>query len=302
MNFIERGKTLTLDLGGMTITWLGCEQFFLDAGAMFGPVPKLLWSGRYPHGPDNLAPFVATPLLVQTADHNVLIDTGLGNRLSSKVVRNFRVTYTQTVPQSLRAAGLAATAINTVVLTHLDWDHAAGIAEEIDGVPRLRYPNAMHIIHKTEWEDAHNPNARSKNTYWPENWSLLSPHQIQFVEGGEEVVPGIRVHHTGGHTRGHMVVELKGERQTAYHLADLLPTQAHLNPLWVTAYDNFPLDSVRQKELWLRRAQDKGHWLVLYHDVTCAAIRLDATGDIRETIVRTEPEPPTPCIQEHLTK
>lgn len=279
---------LQLELGGMTVEWLGRETFHLDAGAMFGPVPKLLWSGRYPVDSDNLSPFVATPLLLRTQGRNILIDTGCGNRLPAKHVRNLRVEYAVSVPTAFQEAGIESGDIDTVILTHLDWDHASGIAEQgSDGIVRLRYPNASHIIHRTEWHDANNPNARSKHTYWSHNWELLAASdRIRFVTGGEEIAPGVRVHHTGGHTRGHMVVEMIGTDQTAYHLADLLPTHAHTNPLWVTAYDNFPLDSVVQKEHWLHKARQTKAWLLLYHDAVHAAIRLDSNGEISERLER----------------
>lgn len=278
---------MQLDLGDVTIEWVGAERFWLDAGAMFGPVPKLLWEGRYPVGVDNLSPYVATPILVRTGGQNVLIDTGLGNRLTPRQLRNFRVEYAQTVPEGLRILGIEPSAIDTVILTHLDWDHAAGIIEQSEVGEKLRYPRAVHVIGRVEWEDAIRPNLRSKNTYSDRNWWLLDPtKQIRWVEGGEEVAPGVRLHHTGGHTRGHLIVEIRGTRRAAYHLADLLPTHAHLNPLWVTAYDNFPLDSVEQKERWLKQAAADDAWLLFYHDDVYAAIRPDGEGRMVEGLRR----------------
>lgn len=276
-----------LDLGGMTVRWLGHERFHLDAGAMFGPVPRVLWWGKYPADADNFSPFVATPLLVQTGNHHVVIDTGLGNRLSPKQIRNFRVSYPLTVPAAVEKAGLEPEDIDFVILTHLDWDHAAGIVEQGPDGLRLRFPKALHMINAIEWHDAHNPNSRTQNTYWAQNWELLvQSGRYELVEESAEVVPGVRVKRTGGHTRGHMIVELAGAKETAYHLADLLPTHAHLNPLWVTAYDNFPLDSVAQKERWLATAKDQRAWLLFYHDALYAAIRLNTLGDISETVER----------------
>lgn len=299
---------MILDLGGITIEWLGLERFELDAGAMFGPVPRLLWEGKYPVGPSNLSPFYATPLLIRTAGRLIVIDTGLGNRLTAKQMRNFRVTYQQTVPQALCQRSIAPAEIDTVILTHLDWDHAAGIVEQVEpsqaeheqpnhlsrqrgqlhpATERLRFPKATHVIGSVEWYDANHPNARSTNTYWPENWSLLvQSGRIHFVDGGEEIAPGVSIHLTGGHTRGHMIVQICGEHQTAYHLADIVPTHAHLNPLWVTAYDNFPLQSVEEKTWWLAKVREERAWLLFYHDFVHAAIQLDTDGVVIGTLPR----------------
>lgn len=292
---------LVLDLGGLTVEWLGAERAHFDAGAMFGPVPRILWEGKYPVRGDNLSPFLATPLLIRTRDRLILIDTGLGNRLTPKQLRNFGVEYEQTVPDALAQKGLSGADIDTVILTHLDWDHAAGIVERLDTTmaedegERLRFPRAVHIIHETEWSDAHHPNLRSANTYWQHNWDLLEKEgKVRLVKGGEEVAPGVRVYHTGGHTRGHMIVALTGSQRTAYHLADILPTHAHLNPLWVTAYDNFPLDTVEQKVRWLERIRKEESWLLFYHDTLYAGIRLDGEGRIVQSIAREAADSPVP--------
>lgn len=288
---------MVLDLGDLTVEWLGVERVHFDAGAMFGPVPKILWEGKYPVRVDNLAPFLATPLLVRTGEYNIVVDTGLGNRLTPKQLRNFRVEYEQTVPQALEQRGLSGDDIDIVILTHLDWDHAAGIVERsaLDDrgeEERLRYPRAVHVIGEIEWHDAHHPNMRSVNTYWQHNWTLLEKQgTVRLIQGGEEVAPGVSVHHTGGHTRGHMVIALRGREHTAYHLADLLPTHAHLNPLWVTAYDNFPLDSVEQKARWLEKSKEEGAWLLFYHDALYAGIQIDSDGAIVQSLPRESPPP-----------
>src|SRR5690625_4965529 len=131
---------------------------------------------------------MAKSLLMSTDNQNILIDTGLGNRLTAKHKRNMRTKYIQTVPAALQNLGVQAQAIDAVILTHLDWDHAAGIVERQGGHETLRYPNATHYIHGTEWLDANNPNMRTKNTYWQHNWNVLETDgTIQLVHGGETV-------------------------------------------------------------------------------------------------------------------
>ena len=252
---------------------------------MFGPVPKVLWQRRYAVDNDNLIPMCNDPLLVRTGDMNVLIDTGIGNKLNEKLRAIYKVTSSWDVPAQLIAAGLTRHDIDLVLLTHCDFDHAGGIlmlTEE--GEKELTFPEALHIIHKREWEDVKNPNSRAESTYLPENFDLLETSgRLELVEGETTLCPGITVFHSGGHTRGHQVVEIQSLESTAIHLGDLCPTHAHLNPLWVMAYDNFPLDVIARKEEYLKKYREKDSWFTFYHDPFVRACKLAADGTLTKT-------------------
>lgn len=147
----------------------------------------------------------------------------------------------------------------------------------------ITFPKARHVLQKKEWEDVMAPNSRNINTYWPVNNELIRDNRIlEIIDGEVEVVPGITVMRTGGHNRGHQIVRIVSQGKTAYHLGDLLPTHAHVNPLWVMAYDNFPLESIKLKETWIKKCVDAGAWCIFYHDAFIRACRFDTQGAIVE--------------------
>ena len=124
---------------------------------------------------------------------------------------------------------------------------------------------------------------RSIHTYWPNNINILKESgNVRLVNGEEEIVRGIKVIRTGGHTRGHQVVSIESDGEAALHLGDLLPTHAHYNPLWVMAYDNFPLDTIRMKKEWEQQGTEQNTWFTFYHDPFMQACRFDEKGNVRE--------------------
>jgi glyoxylase-like metal-dependent hydrolase (beta-lactamase superfamily II) len=274
-----------LSIGDIELSWLQGGFFHLDGGTMFGPVPKVLWQKRYAVDKDNLIPMCNDPLLVRTGDMNILIDTGIGNKLSEKQRTIYKVTSPWDIPSQLEARGITRDDIDLVVLTRCDFDHAGGIqmlAEE--GNMELTFPRARHIIHEKEWQDVKNPDSRAQSTYLPENFDLLEKSgRLELADDAMTLCPGITVFHSGGHTRGHQVVEILSQGSTAIHLGDLCPTHAHLNPLWVMAYDNFPLDVIARKEEYLRKYSGKDRWFTFYHDPFVRACKLSADGSLAGT-------------------
>jgi glyoxylase-like metal-dependent hydrolase (beta-lactamase superfamily II) len=271
-------------LGEFTIRWLQGGQFEVDGGSMFGVVPRVLWEKKCASTPDNHVLLANSPMLVQTAHGNVLIETGLGNKLTDKQRKIFRVRREWDLLAGLARLGLSRQAISHVILTHGDFDHAGGVTMRGEtGGLELTFPAAMHFLQRQEWEDVLAPNKRSANAYWPENFAgLAEGKNLRLIDGEGEVAPGIRLERTGGHTKGHQAVWLESGGQTALHLGDLLPMPACSNPLWITAYDNFPLDSVAAKERFLGQALGKDAWLLFYHDPQILACKLAGDGAVRE--------------------
>lgn len=271
-------------LGAFTIHWLQGGMFEVDGGSMFGVVPRVLWEKKCASTPDNHVLLANSAMLVQTAQGRVLIDTGLGNKLTDKQRGIFRVRRQWDLLADLARLGLSREAISHVILTHGDFDHAGGVTMlGATGGLQLTFPSAMHYLQRQEWEDVQAPNKRSASAYWPENFAgLIEGKNLRLIDGEGEVVPGIRLVRTGGHTRGHQAVWLESGGETALHLGDLLPLPAYGNPLWITAYDNFPLDSIAAKELFLGQARGCDAWLLFYHDPKILACKLDGAGVARE--------------------
>ncbi|UCD65685.1 MAG: MBL fold metallo-hydrolase [Deltaproteobacteria bacterium] len=277
-----------LKLGEFEIYWLNGGEFELDGGTMFGVVPKVLWSKKYPADSDNVRDddnyikLLNYPLLIKTPDSLVLVETGLGNKLTEKQRQIFRVIKDWDLPAELNKLGFTRQDINYVILTHCDFDHAGGIAMyNDDGEEELTFPNAKHIVQKLEWEDVMHPNIRSENTYWSQNYSKLKDtDNLHLVEGDYTVCEGVEVQHTGGHTRGHQVVRIQSNKDIAYHLADLLPTHVHFNPLWIMAYDNFPMEVISLKEKYETKGIRENAWFTYYHDPSMHACKFDIQGHV----------------------
>jgi glyoxylase-like metal-dependent hydrolase (beta-lactamase superfamily II) len=283
-----------LRIGEFEIFWLRGGRFALDGGAMFGVVPKSLWYKKYPSDEDNTIPMVAYPLLVRTSQALILIDSGIGNKLNEKQKNIYRLTEDWLICEDLKALGISREDIGYVILTHFDFDHAGGVLmQNGDQETELTFPMAKHVIQKKEWEDVLDPDIRSQHAYWPiNNHRLRESDALRTVEGTAEIVKGVTVMHAGGHTRGFQTVLLESGGQSAIHLGDLLPTHVHFNPLWVTAYDNFPLDTIRQKKELERKYIGQGAWFTFYHDPFVLACRFDEKGNIVERYP--PPERPSP--------
>jgi glyoxylase-like metal-dependent hydrolase (beta-lactamase superfamily II) len=280
-------------LGDFEIFWLNGGEFELDGGTMFGVVPKVLWEKRYPVDEDNdrdpgdnYIKLLNYPLLIKTPHSLVLVETGLGNKFFAKQKQIFRITKDWSLPEELSKLGFTRQDINYVILTHCDFDHAGGIVMHNSArEEELTFPNAKHIIQKLEWEDAMHPNKRSANTYLVENFSKLKDtDNLQLVEGDFKVCQGVEVQHTGGHTRGHQIVKIQSKKETAYHLADLLPTHVHFNPLWIMAYDNFPMDVIGLKEKYEAMGVRENAWFTFYHDPSMYACKFDSRGEVVKKI------------------
>ncbi len=259
-----------LKLGKFELFRLNGGRFAIDGGAMFGVVPKVLWSKKYPCcDEENRVPLIASPILVKTPDTLVKLD--------EKQKRIFRLQGDWDILKDLGFLDIKREDIDVVILTHYDFDHAGGVVMMVEGAgPALTFPNARHILQETEWQDVLNPNRRSVNTYWPINYELLKKSgNLELVSGEVEVVDGIKAIHTGGHTRGHQVVRMESEGETALHMGDLLP-------LWVTAYDNFPLDAIEIKKELESRGIEEGSWFTFYHDPFIQACRFDEEGNVVE--------------------
>ncbi|MFG0211956.1 MBL fold metallo-hydrolase [Brevibacillus porteri] len=271
-------------VGQFQFSWLRGGLTKLDGGAMFGVVPKPLWSKRYPSNDLNQIPLRADPILVQAHGKGILIESGMGNdRLTEKQKRNFGLEEESQVVDSLAAKGLTPADIDIVIMTHMHYDHANGLVSIRDGQLVSTFPQAVIYVQEQEWAEMREPNIRSKNTYWEENWRPIEK-QVKTYGASQEVVPGITLHHTGGHSQGHAIVRMETEGQLLLHLADIMPTHAHQNPLWVMAYDDYPMTSIFAKEEWVNSGIKQGAWFTFYHDSVYRAVKWNEQGEMIDRI------------------
>jgi len=272
----------------MKLTWLNGGTNYLDGGTMFGVVPKALWSRRYEPTEKNLIELLTDPILIQLNGKNILIDSGIGNdKLEEKMKRNLGVTEESHVEESLKELALTPLDIDIILMTHLHNDHAAGLTKWEDGELVSVFPNAEIYTTNIEWDEMRNPNIRSRNTYWKENWEPVQ-HQVKTFDDRLVVVPGIEMIHTGGHSNGHCVIKMTQNDETILHMADIMPTHAHANPLWVLAYDDYPMDSIFAKEKLMKEALGGNYWFSFYHDAVYRLVKFDETGrNIVSSVERT---------------
>ncbi|WP_108671331.1 YtnP family quorum-quenching lactonase [Peribacillus acanthi] len=277
----------SLQFGNFRLTWLTGGTTFLDGGAMFGVVPKPLWSKKYPHNEKNQIELPTDPILVQTEDKNILIEAGIGKgRFSEKQLRNYGVELESRIEEDLLELGLYAKDIDMVLMTHMHFDHVTGLTKLHDGKLESVFPNAKIITSDIEWNEMKKPNIRSRNTYWQENWEAIES-QVTTYHEQLEVVPGVKMIHTGGHSDGHSIIVMESGDEILIHMADLMPTHAHSNVLWVLAFDDYPMNSIFQKQKWMEYGLQKNAWYTFYHDAFYRAVKFSEDGkEIIESIKR----------------
>jgi glyoxylase-like metal-dependent hydrolase (beta-lactamase superfamily II) len=265
-----------LEAGAARLYWLDGGGFRLDGGAIFGPVPRPRWVAAYPPAEDNTIPLTAHVLLVQASNTWGLIDSGFGHHLADRQRRCYSLERESHLEQGLAEIGINKTRIDWVVLSHLHLDHAGGIVTDNDAT----FPNASVHVQQLEAREAHDPTNRAHGVYGGDAFDRLEAFGlIQQVDGEADVGPHVRVFLTGGHSRGHQVTLIGN---AVLHLGDLLVTGAHLPPAWVSALDDFPLDTIRAKREWLGRVAREDWWVTFSHDARHTAARLDGDGKARE--------------------
>lgn len=275
----------TLQLTNIKLTWLNGGVNHLDGGAMFGVVPKPLWEKKYPCNERNQVELRTDPILIQYDGKNMIIDSGIGSgKLTDKQKRNFGVEEESKIEECLHQMNLSMDDIDYVLMTHLHFDHACGLTRKQGNEYVSVFSNAQIIVNAIEWNEMRNPNIRSKNTYWKENWEAIHEQVVVFHE--EWSYGPVKLIHTGGHSDGHCIVMFEDEGDTVIHMADIMPTHAHQNILWVMAYDDYPMDSVSAKQKWTQIGIEKKSWFIFYHDAYYRAIKWDHEGKVIDTLVR----------------
>jgi glyoxylase-like metal-dependent hydrolase (beta-lactamase superfamily II) len=270
-----------LDLGRPRLYWLDGGGFRLDGGSIFGPVPRSRWSELYPPAADNSVPLTAHVVLVHIGSSWGLIDSGFGHHLTDRQRRAYTLERETSIEQSLAELGLSKTSIDWVILSHLHLDHAGGVLDR-DDQDRVKpvFPNAPIWVQSLEAREARDETNRAHGMYTGDAFDRLDElGLVREVDGQADIASDVSVFLTGGHSRGHQATLVSGAAGAAMlHLGDLLVTRAHVPPAWVSALDDFPLDTIRSKREWLTKAAENGWWVAFSHDVELAAGVLDPNG------------------------
>jgi glyoxylase-like metal-dependent hydrolase (beta-lactamase superfamily II) len=265
----------------MDLFTINTGLFKLDGGAMFGVVPKAIWSKINPANENNLCPLAMRCLLVHDDDRLILIDTGIGNKLSEKALPYYHLHGNDTLEKSLASHGFKPEDITDVFLTHLHLDHVGGAVIK-DGEKLLpAFKNATYWTNEKHWQWATvNPNDREKASFLKENLlPLQESGRLKFIEikDGVRFSSHIKVHFVSGHTQAMMLPLLQYKDRQLLYVADLIPTTGHLPIPYVAAYDIFPLIAMEEKKTYLQKALNEDWILYFEHDAVNECCTLQQT-------------------------
>ena len=285
-------------LGSAELHVVSDGAIHMDGGAMFGVVPKAIWSRRRPPDRKNRVELGLNCLLIRAGGKNVLVDTGVGTKHSQRTRTIYRMRAGQLTPR-LAEQGIRPEDIDLVVLTHLHFDHVGGCtryrrrgrgSSRDGGSGELEpvFPKATHLVQRADWQEATETNERTRPAYNPEDFMpLAESRQLELLDGDTELLPGLWVRRIGGHTAGHQMAYLESDGEKAACFGDVIPTPEHLPLNYLTAFDLYPLDTLDAKRRWLAEAE-RENWLLLFgHGVAPKAGRLtrNAQGRLELTAV-----------------
>ena len=257
----------------MKLHVLNTGYFKLDGGAMFGVVPKSLWSRTNPPDQNNMCSWALRSLLIEDGKRLILIDTGMGEKQSDKFFSYYHPHGEDALDKNLKKLGYSRNDITDVFLTHLHFDHCGGAVEwnkQRNGY-RPAFKNARYWSTKNHWEWAVNPNEREKASFLKENiLPIQESGQLHFIQQNEDyaknVFPNFDVLFVDGHTESMMIPHIRYKGKTLVFMADLLPSVGHIPLPYVMGYDVRPLITMKEKGRFLEKAQREDYILFFEHD------------------------------------
>jgi glyoxylase-like metal-dependent hydrolase (beta-lactamase superfamily II) len=255
----------SLTLGDFELSIFSDGTYPLDGGAFFGVVPKIMWSRKAAADEKNYVTAGLNSLLIRTGQQNVLVETGMGNKLSERMVKFYG--QPAQLLANLAAGGVAPEDIDIVINTHLHFDHCGWNTIRKDGKVVATFPRAKYYAPEGEWQYARRPSERDAISYIPDNYdTLVQSGQMTLLKGGEEIVPGISVKTFPGHTASMQAVIVESGGRTACYISDLIPTTAHIDITWGMSFDLYPLQTIESKKLYYAKAIPEKWLTVFTHD------------------------------------
>jgi glyoxylase-like metal-dependent hydrolase (beta-lactamase superfamily II) len=270
--------------------------FKLDGGAMFGVVPKVLWSKHNPADENNLCSWAMRCLLIEDEGRRILIDTGLGDKQDAKFFGYYYLHGDASLIKSISNAGFSPEDITDVILTHLHFDHVGGAVRYDENRENLllTFPHATYWASEGQWELAKAPNAREKDSFLKENFIPIEESgQLRFIKRGTSPFSQIEFLFADGHTSQMLVPIISYKGKKLVYAADLIPSSAHIPLAWVMSYDVRPLQAIDEKARLLEEAVDQDYILLFEHDPvneagtverTAKGIRIKSKGALADFI------------------
>jgi glyoxylase-like metal-dependent hydrolase (beta-lactamase superfamily II) len=257
--------------------------FKLDGGAMFGVVPKSIWSRTNPSDENNLCPWAMRCLLVSDDNRLVLIDNGIGDKQDARFFSHYYLHGDASLAKSLQQLGVHPTDITDVFLTHLHFDHCGGsVKYGSHGQYELTFPRATYWTNEAHWNWATVPNPREKASFLEENILPLQEHGVlKYLDlATKSLFPGFDFLTMDGHTDKQMLPKIQYKGRTLVFMADLLPSVGHIPLPYVMGYDTRPLLTLQEKQLFLEEAAQNNYVLFLEHDSVneCCTVKMTEKG------------------------
>jgi len=262
--------------GNVTVRVVRAGWFRPDAGGFFGVVPRPLWSRLTEADERGRLLCRLNLLLVEAGGRRIVVETGTGVRMEAKD-RDIKGVEGGDPAEALRAVGEDPGSVDFVVLSHLHYDHAGGM---VDADGRPLFPNARYVVQRDEAEAAHGDELRVQGIMEVEQLDAVrAAGQLAEVDGEVELVEGVRVLRTGGHTRGSQAVLIgsEGRGERAIFWGDLIPTRWQIPVRWTSAYDDYPVEAIEMRDRLVRQAAAEGWWCYFTHDPGDLPIRIEAT-------------------------
>jgi glyoxylase-like metal-dependent hydrolase (beta-lactamase superfamily II) len=267
-------------LGDFEITLVRAGFYWWDGGAIFGVVPRTLWSKKFAADELNRIRFGFNCYIIRTGEHSILIETGAGDKLDSKARARMKLPDRELpLPEILATQGIDPESIDIVINSHLHFDHCGGNTVLSNGTVKPAFPKARYYTRRGEWEHAHERHIRDSVSYIDANYDpLVESGRMVLLDGDCEIAPGVALKLAPGHNRDMTVVTATSGGQTFCFFSDLIPSAAHVTPSWVAAFDLFPLEAIDVKIQWMSEAA-RGKWLCGFgHDPEVAFAHIEETG------------------------
>ena len=269
----------------MKLSVINTGFFKLDGGAMFGVVPKKLWSKTNPPDANNLCSWAMRSLLIEDGNRLILIDTGIGNKQDDKFFSHYHLHGDDSLEKSLKRSGYSKNDVTDVILTHLHFDHCGGAVSWKTKEQKILEPtfkNANYWSNEAHWNWATNPNVREKASFLKNNIIPIEQSgQLKFIKKrgviSNDIFPNIDIYFADGHTESQMIPIINYNGQKIAFMADLLPSVGHIPIPYVMGYDTRPLLTLNEKIHFLNLAFENNFLLFLQHDSVNECCKLKDT-------------------------